>query len=60
MRMMQGPVGVAQAIQTARLEEDVQIEEWGTVEGGHDLDELDIRVRVAAPAIFARLAAMRE
>lgn len=58
MHLLQGPVGVTQAIQAARLEEDISVEEWGMVEGGHDLDEMDIRVRVAAPAMFARLAAL--
>ena len=58
--MLQGPIGVTQALQAARLEENISVEEWGLVEGGHDLDELDICVRVAAPAMFARLAALND
>ena len=43
------------AVHLSRLEEEVQIEEWGMVEGGHDLDRADQNVRVAAPAVFMRL-----
>ena len=34
---------------SARAEEDASIEEWGLVEGGHDVDQADIAVRLAAP-----------
>jgi ATP synthase mitochondrial F1 complex assembly factor 2 len=44
-----------QALAVARLEEDYQIAEWGLVEGGHDVDIADLRVRLAAPHIFVRL-----
>ena len=56
---MQGGFPVEEALRIARLEEDFQLEEWGRVEGGHDLDQADIHVRVTAPAVFARLAATR-
>lgn len=46
---------LAAAVHLSRLEEEIQIEEWGMVEGGHDLDRADQNVRVAAPAIFMRL-----
>ena len=39
----------------ARLEEELQLEHWGYVEGGHDIDDADIRVRLGAASIFARL-----
>lgn len=48
-------LGVEAAVAAARLEEDKQIEEWGFVEGGHDIDIADLRVRVAAPSVFLRL-----
>jgi hypothetical protein len=51
----QGHVGVEQAVRLARLEEEVQIAEWGLVEGGHDIDLADTRVRICAPSIFIRL-----
>lgn len=46
---------VEEAIRAARVEEDFQIEEWGLVEGGHDIDIADAKARVAAPAVFLRL-----
>ena len=51
----QGRLSVADALEAARVEEDFQIEEWGLVEGGHDIDIADARARVAAPAVFVRL-----
>ncbi len=39
----------------ARLEEEFQIEAWGLVEGGHDLDRANIRVRLAAPSLLLRM-----
>ena len=40
----QGRLGVAEAVDAARLEEAAQIEEWGLVEGGHDIDISDLKV----------------
>ena len=39
------------AMNAARAEEDTQIEEWGLVEGGHDIDLAAMKVRVAAPVV---------
>ncbi len=52
---MQGKLGVDAGLAAARLEEELQIGEWGLVEGGHDIDIADLRVRVAAPSVFLRL-----
>jgi hypothetical protein len=41
-----------QAVQASRLEENHQIEAFGLVEGGHDVDEADLRTRVAGSALF--------
>lgn len=49
---MQGQLRATDAIAAARLEENVQIQQWGHVEGGHDIDIADINVRMAAPALF--------
>ena len=43
------------AFRAANLEEQINIEGWGMVEGGHDIDAADLRVRIAAPSVFARL-----
>ena len=36
------------ATRAARAEEDFQIAEWGLVEGGHDVDQADIRATLGA------------
>ena len=46
LAMRQGRMGVAAAIDATRLEEATQIEEWGLVEGGHDIDHSDLKARV--------------
>jgi ATP synthase mitochondrial F1 complex assembly factor 2 len=53
--LVQGHLAVAEAIKAARLEEDFQIDSWGLVEGGHDIDIADAKVRIAAPSVFVRL-----
>lgn len=51
----QGYLDLTQAFQVARLEEEFQINEWGLVEGGHDVDQANAKVRIAAPSLFLRL-----
>ena len=52
---VKGRISLHEAMVAARLEEDHQIEFWGLVEGGHDIDLSDMKVRVAAPSVFIRL-----
>ncbi len=54
-RILQGQLDVQAAITAARLEETYQMDEWGLVEGGHDIDIADMQVRIAGPAVFLRL-----
>ena len=49
MALIRGAISLESAIRAARAEEDASIEEWGLVEGGHDVDQADITVRLAAP-----------
>jgi chaperone required for assembly of F1-ATPase len=53
--LLAGRLPVAGAVAAARVEEDYQMEEWGCVEAGHDLDIADLRTRVAAAATLVRL-----
>lgn len=55
MAVSRGRLNIEEAVQVIRLEEDYQIEEWGLVEGGHDIDMADLRSRVAAASVFLRL-----
>lgn len=59
LALVEGAVSVEDAVGAARLEEDVQAEAWGWVEGGHDLDAAGAAVNVAAPAVFVRLVRHR-
>lgn len=52
---VKGRVDAEDVMKLARIEEDHQIEEWGLVEGGHDIDIADLRVRVFAPSVFIHL-----
>jgi ATP synthase F1 complex assembly factor 2 len=36
----------------SRLEEEFQVEIWGVVEGGHDMDRLNNAVRLSSVASF--------
>ncbi|GFH12593.1 uncharacterized protein HaLaN_08306 [Haematococcus lacustris] len=45
-----GRLNIQGAVSASRVEEDCQVEEWGAVEAGHDLDIADIRTRIAAPS----------
>ncbi|XP_031122388.1 ATP synthase mitochondrial F1 complex assembly factor 2-like [Ipomoea triloba] len=54
--VFRGRLGIEEAIELIRLEEDLQIDKWGLVEGGHDLDIADLQVQVASAAVFLRLS----
>ncbi|KAL1291890.1 hypothetical protein HN51_060383 [Arachis hypogaea] len=47
---------IEEAIELIRLEEDFQVERWGLVEGGHDVDIADLRVQVSSGAVFLGLS----
>ena len=54
LKTLRGGLTVEEAIAAARRG-GAQIEEWGLVEGGHDLDQLDIKVKVSAPVMLMKL-----
>jgi chaperone required for assembly of F1-ATPase len=53
--VLQGRLSVAETLAAARLEEELQIQNWGLVEGGHDIDIADAAARISAAALFSRL-----
>ncbi|KAG6421739.1 hypothetical protein SASPL_118325 [Salvia splendens] len=53
--MFRGKLSIEQAIELIRLEEDLQVDRWGLVEGGHDLDIADLRVQISSAAVFLGL-----
>ena len=44
-----------EAIRLTRLEEEYQIQKWGMVEGGHDIDRCNLEARLAAAAVIKGL-----
>ena len=48
-------VGIEEVMKAARVEEEIQIERWGLVEGGHDMDIGDLRVRVSSAMVYLRM-----
>ncbi|KAK8965515.1 hypothetical protein KSP40_PGU017213 [Platanthera guangdongensis] len=48
-------LNVLEAIQLIRLEEDLQVDRWGLVEGGHDVDIADLQVQVSSAVVFLRI-----
>mmetsp|Transcript_22965 Transcript_22965/g.52593 ORF Transcript_22965/g.52593 Transcript_22965/m.52593 type:complete len:112 (-) Transcript_22965:60-395(-) len=49
------PLTPEEVIAASRTEEEFQIENWGLVEGGHDLDRLNCSVQVRASMMFLNL-----
>lgn len=53
--MRDGALDVDSAIEAARSEERWQAKRWGEVEGGHDMDDADTYVRLAAADLIFRM-----
>ncbi|KAL3526349.1 hypothetical protein ACH5RR_011005 [Cinchona calisaya] len=54
--MFRGKLNIEEVIELIRLEEDFQVDSWGLVEGGHDVDIADLKVQVSAAAVFLGLS----
>ena len=55
LALARGRISAEEACVAARVAELHQIEEWGEVEMGHDLDAADCAVRLSASSAFLRL-----
>ena len=53
LALLEGQIDIDAAIQAARVEEEVQIKQWGMVEGGHDVDRAHLHVQVASASVVA-------
>lgn len=58
MALLEGGVEGGEAVRAARCEEEWQAGVWGKVEGGHDLDEADVAVRIRAADMVFRFVDM--
>ncbi|WJX81308.1 hypothetical protein P8452_64207 [Trifolium repens] len=54
--LVKGKLQIEEAIELIRLEEDLQVDRWGLVEGGHDIDIADVRVQISSPVVFLGLS----
>ncbi|KAK4754861.1 hypothetical protein SAY87_008618 [Trapa incisa] len=54
--LFRGRLQIEEAIELIRLEEDLQVDKWGLVEGGHDVDIADLRVQISSAAVFLGLS----
>lgn len=54
--MFRGHLSIEKAIELIRLEEDLQVDRWGLVEGGHDVDIADLRVQISSAVVFLGLS----
>ncbi|XP_057983989.1 uncharacterized protein LOC131168516 [Malania oleifera] len=54
--IFRGKLQIEEAIELIRLEEDLQVEKWGLVEGGHDVDIADLKVQISSAAVFLGLS----
>ncbi|KAM1296396.1 hypothetical protein ACFX2I_023240 [Malus domestica] len=54
--IFRGKLQIEEAIELIRLEEDIQVDRWGLVEGGHDVDAADFRVQISSAAVFLGLS----
>jgi ATP synthase F1 complex assembly factor 2 len=53
--VLYGHLGVVQARQASRVEEEFQVEIWGVVEGGHDMDRLNNAVNLSSVGLYMGL-----
>ncbi|GAU13132.1 hypothetical protein TSUD_174330 [Trifolium subterraneum] len=58
--LVQGKLQIEEAIELIRLEEDLQVDRWGLVEGGHDIDIADVRVQISSPVVFLVTVALKD
>ncbi|TXG54775.1 hypothetical protein EZV62_020031 [Acer yangbiense] len=54
--LFRGKLNIEEAIELIRLEEDFQVDKWGLVEGGHDIDIADLRVQISSAVVFLGLS----
>lgn len=51
----EGRLTAHQALALSRLEEDLQIRQWGECEGDHDLDKAELKVRMTTASAFLKM-----
>ncbi|XP_057975435.1 protein ATP12, mitochondrial-like [Malania oleifera] len=54
--IFRGKLQIEEVIELIRLEEDLQVEKWGLVESGHDVDIADLKVQISSAVVFLGLS----
>ncbi|KAI0496990.1 hypothetical protein KFK09_023316 [Dendrobium nobile] len=49
-------LNIEETMELIRLEEDLQVDKWGLVEGGHDVDIADLQVQISSAVVFLRMS----
>ncbi len=57
---VKGRLNAQQAFVASRVEEELQIQTWGEVEGGHDIDTSYTKVKILAATVFLRMVHFNE
>ena len=52
---LKGNLSIADILKAARVEEDFQVENWGLVEGGHDMDIADLKVKISSAVVYLKM-----
>jgi len=60
LAVMDGTIGVEEAVNLSRLEVDYQTKLWGSVEWHHDVEMYDLQARVAAAVLYVTLTSHTE
>ena len=55
-----GKLDAEQCFEVARIDEEYQINNWGCVEGGHDIDQAFINMRLSAAEALLELVDLKE
>lgn len=60
LAVVDGTIGVEEAVNLSRLEVDYQTKLWGSVEWHHDVEMYDLQARVAAAVLYVTLTSQTE
>jgi len=52
LALFHGEIDAQAAVMASRVEEEHQVDSWGLVEGGHDVDRVNLTAQVAAASFF--------
>lgn len=60
LALMDGKMGVEEAVRISNLESNYQTQVWGRFESSHELEHFQVCSRVSAGLLFAKLSAIED